>query len=269
MRRFFEKRWRVLAFSLDVPPPCRQILPPPSNSDKAIVKLLRAWLPEQTTIPDESMKKLWQGILYCLWHADKALYQSELIDRLSAALNTLPLPLALQYFAVFLFTMRRECFLRGFFEIMDGGAWDLELTRRLIGVLFDGTFLAGDMFNGSGVSYHVACAFVEEIRPFLPLRKEVSEVVFGPFVVVMGVVDDKVLVGKIKSCLFDELLKMGKRLIDVKKKSGSDDDDDDVVLGSFALSMEFGKRFYEMGCSPDCCRGNRAEEEGFEEMFRV
>ena len=90
---------------------------------------------------------------------------------------------------------------------MDGSAWDLELTRRLMGGLFDGTFFGGGRFNGSGgVSYHVACAFVEEVRPFLPLRKEVLEVVFGPFVVVMGVVSDKVLVGKVKSCLFDELL---------------------------------------------------------------
>ena len=145
---------------------------------------------------------------------------------------------------------------------MDGSACDLELTRRLMGVLFDGTFFAGDRFNGSGVSYHVACAFVEEVRPFLPLRKEVSEVVFAPFVVVMGVVDDKVLVGKIKSCLFDELLKNGKRLVEVKKCGGDggvceEEEDDVVVLGSVALSMEFGKRFYEMGSSPDCCQGNR------------
>ncbi|WZY80858.1 hypothetical protein YC2023_027242 [Brassica napus] len=216
--------------------------------DRSLRTVLRTWLPEQTSIPDESMKKLWQGLFYCLWHADKSLYQSELIDRLAAALQSLPLPLSLHYFSAFLFTMRREWsridrlrldkfyllirrFLNGLFEIMDGSAWDLELTRRLMGVLFDGTFFGGGRFNGSGgVSYHVACAFVEEVRPFLPLRKEVLEVVFGPFV-------------------------NGKRLVDVKK-CGSDDDDV-VVLGSIALCMEFGKRFYEMGSSPDCCQGNR------------
>ncbi|CAF1698084.1 unnamed protein product [Brassica napus] len=206
--------------------------------DRSLRTVLRTWLPEQTSIPDESMKKLWQGLFYCLWHADKSLYQSELIDRLAAALQSLPLPLSLHYFAVFLFTMRREWsridrlrldkfyllirrFLNGFFEIMDGSTCDLELTRRLMGVLFDGTFFAGDRFNGSGV-----------------------------------------LVGKIKSCLFDELLKNGKRLVEVKKCGGDggvceEEEDDVVVLGSVALSMEFGKRFYEMGSSPDCCQGNR------------
>ncbi|KAJ0261268.1 hypothetical protein HA466_0044200 [Hirschfeldia incana] len=243
--------------------------------DRSLRTVLRAWLPDQTTIPDESMKNLWQGIFYCLWHADKPLYQSDLVNTLSAALQSLPLPLALQYFSAFLFTMRREWsridrirldkfyllirrFLNGLFEIMDGGAWDLELTRRLVGVLFDGTFLCGDSGSG-GVGYHVACVFVEEVRRFLPLRKEVLEVVLGPFVVVMGVVDDKVLVGKIKSCLFDVLLRNGKRLVDVKKCGSEceEGDDDVVVLGSVALCMEFGKRFYEMGSSPDCCQGNR------------
>ncbi|KAG2300039.1 hypothetical protein Bca4012_011621 [Brassica carinata] len=246
--------------------------------DRSLRTLLLTWLPEQqTSIPDEDMRKLWQGIFYCMWHADKPLYQSELIDRLSAALNSLPLPLSLHYFSVFLFTMRREWsridrlrldkfyllirrFLRGWFALMDGNSWDLDLTRRLMSVLFDGTFLAGDKFQGNGVNYHVASVFIEEVRSFLPLRKEVLEILLGPFVMVLGVVSDKVLVGKIKSNLFDELLKNGKRLVDVKKSGGDDgvaEDDDVVVLGSIALSMEFGKRFYEMGSSPDCHQGNR------------
>lgn len=244
--------------------------------DRSLRTVLRTWLPEQTEIPDEDMKKLWQGIFYCIWHADKSLYQSELIDRLSSALQSLPLPLSLHYFTVFLFTMRREWsridrlrldkfyllirrFLHGFFALLDSNSWDLDFTRRLMGVLFDGTFLAGDKFQGNGVNYHIASAFVEELRPFLPLRKDVLELVFAPFVTVLGVVNDKVLVGKIKSNMFDELLKMGKKLLDIKK-SGNDaesEDDDVVVLGSIALSMEFAKRFYEMGSSPDCHQGNR------------
>ncbi|CAN6863610.1 unnamed protein product [Brassica oleracea] len=244
--------------------------------DRSLRTLLRTWLPEQASVPDEDMKKLWQGIFYCMWHADKSLYQSELIDRLAAALHSLPLPLSVHYFTVFLFTMRREWsridrlrldkfyllirrFLHALLALMDGSSWDLELTRRLMGVLFDGTFLAGDKFQGNGVNYHVASVFVEEVREFLPLRKEVLELVFGPFVMVLGIVSDKVLVGKIKSNLFDELLKMGRRLLDVKKggDEGVAEDDDVVVLGSIALSMEFGKRFYEMGSSPDCHQGNR------------
>ncbi|KFK26287.1 hypothetical protein AALP_AA8G228200 [Arabis alpina] len=244
--------------------------------DRSLRTVLRTWLPEQTEIADDDMKKLWQGIFYCFWHADKSLYQSELVDRLSSALQSLPLPLSLHYFTVFLFTMRREWsridrlrldkfyllirkFLHGFFTLLDSNSWDLEFTQRLMGVLFDGTFLANDKLQGNGVNYHIASAFVEELRSFLPLKKEVLELLFVPFVKVLGVVSDKVLVVKIKSNMFDELLKMGKKLLDVKK-SGNDavsEDDDVVVLGSIALSMEFAKRFYEMGSSEDCHQGNR------------
>ncbi|KAG7555953.1 Nucleolar Nop52 [Arabidopsis suecica] len=247
-----------------------------SIRDRSLRTVLRTWLPEQTEISDEDMKKLWQGIFYCIWHADKSLYQSELIDRLSSAIQSLPLPLSLHYFTVFLFTMRREWsridrlrldkfyllirrFLHGFFSLLDSNSWDLEFTRRLMGVLFDGTFLAGDKFQGNGVNYHIASAFVEELRPFLPLRKEVLELLFAPFVTILGVVTDKILVGKIKSNLFEELLKMGKKLL-IIKKSGNDvvpEDDDVVVLGSIALTMEFAKRFYEMGSTPECHQGNR------------
>ncbi|CAH8271743.1 unnamed protein product [Arabidopsis lyrata] len=247
-----------------------------SIRDRSLRTVLRTWLPEQTEISDEDMKKLWQGIFYCIWHADKSLYQSELIDRLSSAIQSLPLSLSLHYFTVFLFTMRREWsridrlrldkfyllirrFLHGFFSLLDSNSWDLEFTRRLMGVLFDGTFLAGDKFQGNGVNYHIASTFVEELRPFLPLRKEVLELLLAPFVTILGVVTDKILVGKIKSNLFEELLKMGKKLL-IIKKSGNDvvpEDDDVVVLGSIALTMEFAKRFYEMGSTPECHQGNR------------
>ncbi|CAN8300839.1 unnamed protein product [Cochlearia groenlandica] len=247
-----------------------------SIRDRSLRTVLRTWLPEQTEIADEDMKKLWQGIFYCMWHADKSLYQSELIDNLVSALQSLPLPLSIHYFTVFLFTMRREWsridrlrldkfyllirrFLKGLLSLLDSNSWDLELTRSLMCVLFDGTLLAGDKFQGNGVNYHVASVFVEELRPFLPLRKEVLELLFAPFVAVLGVVSDKILVTKIKSSLFDELLKMGRKLLDVKKTGNGEEpvDDDVSVLGSIALSMEFAKRFYELGSSPDCHQGNR------------
>ncbi|EOA22430.1 hypothetical protein CARUB_v10003075mg [Capsella rubella] len=247
-----------------------------STRDRSLRTVLRTWLPEQTEISDDDMKKLWQGIFYCIWHADKSLYQSELIDRLSSALHSFPLPLSVHYFTVFLFTMRREWsridrlrldkfyllirrFLSGFFSLLDSNSWDLDLTRRLMSVLFDGTFLADDKFQGNGVNYHIASAFVEELRPFLPLRKEVLELLFTPFVTILGLVKDKMLVGKIKSNLFDELLKMGKKLLLIKISGNDEVPEDDIVviLGSIVLSMDFAKRFYEMGSSPDIQQGNR------------
>ncbi|KAJ6359292.1 hypothetical protein OIU76_000926 [Salix suchowensis] len=124
------------------------------------------------------------------------------------------------------------------------------------------------IFLGNGVNYHVVSVFVEELKGFLPVKEAVLEVFFGNFLSVMGKVSDKVLLGKIKSNVFDLLLRMGKELLEVKMK-GDDvgDNDEVVVLGSIALVMGFSKRFYELGSSVECCQGNRKVILGLHEVF--
>ncbi|KAK9931499.1 hypothetical protein M0R45_018773 [Rubus argutus] len=123
-------------------------------------------------------------ILYCMWHADKAPAQTQLIDRLSSLVPGLHLPLAIHYFSVFLVTMRREWsgidalrldkfyllirrFVASFFALMRNNSWDLELVKRLmVCVRGGGAFFGDDKFPGKGVNYHVASVFLEELRPF-------------------------------------------------------------------------------------------------------
>ncbi|KAE9601619.1 hypothetical protein Lal_00040514 [Lupinus albus] len=248
-----------------------------STREKSLSVLLKSWLPSQSnTLPVEDVKKLWKGLFYCVWHSDKSLVQSELIDRLSSLLLILHLPFSIQYFSTFLLTMRREWsgidglrldkfyllirrFLSKFFSLMKKNSWDLELVNCLMGVLNDNTFSAKDkLLQGNGVNYHVASVFVEELRPFLPLGLNVLEVIFRPFIDVMGKVNDRVLVWKIKSGVFDVVLKMGKRLLEVKKSGVEVDSADEVVvLGTIAIVMGFSGKFFEMGSSPDCVQGNR------------
>ncbi|XP_022149903.1 ribosomal RNA processing protein 1 homolog [Momordica charantia] len=246
-----------------------------ATRDKTLRLIVKTWLPIQTSLSDGDMKKLWKGLFYCVWHADKFPVQSELINRLSALLLHLDLPLAVQYFSVFLLTMRREWagidalrldkfyllirrFLHQFFALMKKHSWDLELCRRLIQVLEERVFFTDDKFHGNGVNYHIASVFLEELRPFLPLRKEVVDVLFKPFLLSMAKLPDKVLMGKIKSNLFDVLLKMGKQLLE-HRKCGDDVDsgDDIVVYGTLSLTNLFSSTFYELGSSPECCQGNR------------
>ncbi|KAL5804464.1 hypothetical protein ACOSQ3_031264 [Xanthoceras sorbifolium] len=249
-----------------------------SVRDKTVDILLQKWLPSQTQIDDDDMKKLWKGLFYCVWHSDKVPIQAALADRLSSVLPSLHLSLSLQYLSVFLLTMRREWtgidalrldkyyllirrFLHYFFVILRKCCWDLEILKKLMGGLIDNSLLADDKFHGNGVNYHIVSIFIDELRPFLPLKREVLEELFGPFVSVMGKVKDKVLVGKIKSCIFDVLLKRGSGLLEVKK-SGKDEvgdsgDDDVVVLGTIGLLMGFSAKFFELGSSVECCQGNR------------
>ncbi|KAK8601007.1 hypothetical protein V6N13_059247 [Hibiscus sabdariffa] len=256
-----------------------------SSRDRAVRSLLNSWLPSQSEVSDEEMKKLWKGLFYCVWHADKMPAQSDLIEKLSSVLLKLEPGLSLRYFSVFFLTMRREWtgidklrldkfyllirrFLNRFFVMLKKSSWDLEFMRRSIRVLVDGTFLADDKFQGNGVNYHIASVFLEEIRPFLPLRKEIVEVLLEPFVGILGKVGDRVLVGKIRSNVFDVFVKMGRRFLDLKRPGGEVDDGDDVVvLGTISLVMGFSTKFYELGSSVDCCQGNRKTVLALHEEF--
>ena len=127
-----------------------------STRDRAVRYLLNTWLPSQTEVSDEEMKRFWKGLFYCVWHADKLAAQSDLIEKLSSVLPKLDRGLSLQYFSVFLLTMRREWtgidklrldkfyllirrFLNCFFVMLNKWSWDLDFTHRSIKVLVDGT----------------------------------------------------------------------------------------------------------------------------------
>ncbi|XP_050372813.1 uncharacterized protein LOC126790564 [Argentina anserina] len=252
---------------------------------RALRVLLKTWLPTQLNLSDDDMKKLWKGLFYCMWHADKAPAQAQLIDRLSSLLYSLHLPLAVDYFSAFLLTMRREWsgidslrldkfyllirrFVSCLFVLMRNNGWELELVEKLTGVLMEGTFFAADKFSGNGVNYHVATVFLEELRPCMPVRKEVVEVLLVGFVRVMAKSSDKVLVGKVKGSLFDVLVENGRRLLEVRKLGEEvDSGDDAVVFGSVALCLGFSSRFQEMGESEECCQGNRKVLFGLGEEF--
>ncbi|KAM7473530.1 hypothetical protein LguiB_020773 [Lonicera macranthoides] len=254
--------------------------------DKSLRLLLNKWLPSQHEISNEDMKKIWKGLFYCVWHADKTLVQSELIDLLSSLLLSLPLPLSTHYFSVFLLTIRREWpgidslrldkfyllirrFICCFFLLLKNKNWDLELTTSLMGILEERAFLADqDKFLGNGVNYHIGSVFLEELKPFLPVSAETLDVIFKPLLSVMCKSKDRVLVGKIKANVFDVLLKFGKSLLERKKLAGGDDAENEIVnLGTIALLKGFSAKFYDLGSSPDCYQGNRKVLYGLHEEF--
>ncbi|XP_014510234.2 ribosomal RNA processing protein 1 homolog isoform X1 [Vigna radiata var. radiata] len=249
-----------------------------TTREKALRLLLKSWLPSQSQpLSNDDAKKLWKGLFYCMWHSDKPLIQADLVDRLSSLLLSLHLPLSVQYFSIFLLTMRREWsgidalrldkfyllirrFVSKFFSLLKTNSWDLQLVESLMGVFDEGTFSAQEnKAHGNGVNYHIATVFLEELRSFLPLKQQVLEVLLKPFISALGRVHDKVLVGKIRSGVFELLLKNGKALLGIKKSGDeiADSSDEVVVLGTVALTMGFSGRLYEMGSSAECWQGNR------------
>lgn len=253
------------------------------------LKLIQAWLStSEAQLSEDDMKRLWKGLFYCIWHSDKAPAQSLLINRLSSLLLTLDPLLSLQYFTTFLLTLRREWngidhlrldkfyllirrFVNGMFCLMRKYKWDLEYLEKYVVVLENEALIADDKLLGNGVNYHIASVFLQEIRGFnVPLeRKEVVDCLFRPFFNVLQKSLDKILIGKVKSYVFDELLNMGKELLK-KKIAGTDVDKSqmgEVLLGTIALKLGFSDRLYGVGSAPDCVQGNRKVVLGLNEEF--
>ncbi|KAK4355406.1 hypothetical protein RND71_024377 [Anisodus tanguticus] len=237
---------------------------------------LQEWLITQTQLPDDDMKKLWKGLFYCLWHSDKAPAQALLINRICYMVKNLDFSLCLHYITAFLITLRREwngidhlrldkfyllirMFLKSVFELMKRYEWDLEVIGKCTEVLENNAFLATDKLLGHGVNYHIASVFLDELKGcFIPVRDDVVVCLFKPFLSVMRKSEDKIMVGKVKSSVFEELLKIGRSLLERRKEGVEGDESyDDVAFGVIALKMGFPGKLFEVGSSVDCVQGNR------------
>ncbi|XP_026404106.1 ribosomal RNA processing protein 1 homolog B-like isoform X1 [Papaver somniferum] len=259
-----------------------------STRDKAI-KLLKSWFPSQPEISDEQMRKIWKGLFYCVWHSDKQQVQLELINNLSSLLVTFDdLNLSVQYFEVFLVTMRREWsgidylrldkfyllirkFLYQFFNLLKKNGWDIEVMERLMGVLEVKTLFSADGYPAHGVNYHICEIFFEELKAFIPLSLDVFkfDVLVKPFLLVLKKSTDKILLNKIRTGMFEFLLRHGKKLLEFKKSNGSSENVEAEVefFGTIALTFSLSAKLFALGSSEDCLQGNRKVLFGLHENF--
>ncbi|KAL2557710.1 ribosomal RNA proCES [Forsythia ovata] len=118
-----------------------------------------------------------------------------------------------------------------------------------MGVLENDGFMADGKLQGNGDNYHIVSVFLEDLKEVgFPVRNKVVDVIFGPFFGVLKKSDDRILVGKVASCVFDELLKMGWELLGKKK-------------------MGWNARSYEVGSSVECFQENKKVVFGLHEEF--
>ncbi|KAJ4974727.1 hypothetical protein NE237_007901 [Protea cynaroides] len=244
------------------------------SRDRAL-RTLKKWLPSQHLVPEEEMKKIWKGLFFCVWHTDKQPVQVEIINLIASLLVSLDLVVSLHYIEVFLSTMGCEWdsidFLRldkfyllfrrfmhnGFF-LLKQNSWNLDLLNRLMGVLEENTFLAIDKYPAKGVNYHISEIFLDELKPFLPIRREALDALLSPFFSVMMKSADKVLLNKIKSSIFVCLLRNGTKLLELRKVGDDVDSSDELVLfGTIALNLGLSSKFFDMGSSSNCLQSNR------------
>ncbi|KMZ60572.1 hypothetical protein ZOSMA_58G00270 [Zostera marina] len=231
------------------------------------------------SVSDEDLLKIWKGLFYSVWHADKLPVQVELIDRLSSILSSLDLALAARYFQSFLITIRREWsgidhlrldkfyllirrFVNKFFRFLSDNKWDADTVQLMVGVFEKSTlFLVDDKYQSQGVNYHISQVYLDEMIEFLPLSIEITESLIRPFFLAIEISRDKVLIKKIKDNIFDRLLRNGVKYLQIVKRSG-DNGEVEVEkeiekLGKVAFSMQFSKRFFVSASAEGTFQGNR------------
>ncbi|EFJ10035.1 hypothetical protein SELMODRAFT_128938 [Selaginella moellendorffii] len=238
------------------------------------VELLASWLECRTSVDEADLRKIWKGLFYCYWHADKAIVQADLAERLASLIQRLPSELALQFFEGYLGTMRREWggidhlrmdkfyllqrkFVSSMFMALRQQRWDKEIVQRYMDALKNRAFLSNDLFPAQGCSMHLADIFLEQLDGVLPEEKEVLGILLEPFYATLALGPDKNVLKRVKEGVFDRLLEAARESVKSENK-----------LAEFVTSLPMEKRLFELAASADTLQGNRKVLYALSEDFK-
>ncbi|KAM0866713.1 hypothetical protein ACQ4PT_042459 [Festuca glaucescens] len=259
-----------------------------SARERAVRHLLSEFLPASAAdLSATDLLKLWKGLFFCFWHADKPLYQSDLASRLAAAVSTAPSPAAAAAFlSAYLTTICREWphidvhrldkfyllnrrFLNHAFLFIGARSFAPDVTAQIVAVLSEKAFLPeADNATSRGLGYHVADAFLDELMPVLPISLQSMELLLDPFFNVLEKSTDRVLVSKVRSSLFERFLESGAQLLEMMKKGeAAEKGSVEEKLGKVGLLFGFSKRFLGIGAKAETVQGNRKALFGLRDAF--
>ncbi|XP_062185057.1 uncharacterized protein LOC133888730 isoform X2 [Phragmites australis] len=259
--------------------------------ERAVRYLLSDFLPAYAPrLSASDLLKLWKGIFFCFWHADKPPYQSSVATRLASAVSAAPSPDAgAAFLAAYLSTLRREWahidvhrldkfyllnrrFLHHTFLLLSANSFAPDITSQIISILSDNALLpeADNVAAGSsrGLGYHVAEAFLDELLPVLPVSLQTMGTLLAPFFTVLEKSSDRVMVNKVKAGIFERFLESGKQLLEmVKKGDAAEKGSAEEKLGKVGLLFGFGKRFLDIGAKAETVQANRKVVFGLRDAF--
>eukprot|EP00250_Pteridium_aquilinum_P018438 c24086_g6_i1 orf=326-1303(+) len=251
----------------------RRLASPKKKTREKAISLLVLWLTSQKQIDEDELKKIWKGLFYCVWHSDKAQVQADLIERLASIFEKLDIALSLQFFKVFLMTMRREwagidrlrldkfylllrkCFVHMLMALERSG-WNGDSIKEFMDTLLEKAFLAKDQFAALGVNLHYADIYLQELKNFLPLRADTFKLFLEPFLVVCANASDKSLLQRIKENIFDYLFNLGRSVI-TAKQDGVPLESGTESLGSLLLTLPLGVEAFKLASMPSTSQANR------------
>ncbi|KAG0527890.1 hypothetical protein BDA96_06G272300 [Sorghum bicolor] len=258
--------------------------------ERAVRYLLSDFLPASAArLSATDLLKLWKGLFFCFWHADKPLYQNSVATRLASAVSAPPSPAdGAAFLAACLTTLRREWahidvhrldkfyllnrrFLHHAFLLLSANSFAPDVTSQVVSVLSDKALLpeADNVAAGTsrGLGYHVAEAFLDELLPVLPVSLETVDALLAPFFTVLEKSTDRVMVSKVKAGVFERLLESGSRLLEMVKKGEVEKGSAEEKLGKIGLLFGLSKRFLDIGAKAETVQSNRKVVFGLRDAF--
>ncbi|KAJ3684042.1 hypothetical protein LUZ61_013206 [Rhynchospora tenuis] len=238
------------------------------------VRLLSSLLPSLSPLPTPTLLKIWKGLFFCFWHADKTLYQSSLATSIASLIssNAHAPDLASQFLDASLLTLRREWgaidhlrmdkfyllvrrILNHTFQLLQFNSWDPALLSRVMEILEE---KALGPEGTKGFSYHVVEIFLEELKGFLPVTQGTLEVLLVPFFCILESSVDSILVYKVRAEVFGKLLGNGGKYLGLKKEGREIEKGSEVeTLGIISLVMGFSKRLLDLAKQEGTVQDNK------------
>ncbi|XP_062226990.1 uncharacterized protein LOC133925155 [Phragmites australis] len=259
--------------------------------ERAVRHLLSDFLPASAPrLSASDLLKLWKGLFFCFWHADKPLYQSALASRLASAVSAAPSPTAgAAFLSAYLSTLRREWahidvhrldkfyllnrrFLHHTFLLLTANSFAPDITSQTISVLLDKALFpevdSVAAVSSRGLGYHVAEAFLDELLPVLPVSLQTMGTLLAPFFTVLEKSSDRVMVNKVKAGVFERFLESGSQLLEmVKRGEEVEKGSAEEQLGKVGLLFGFSKRFLDIGSKTETIQVNRKVVFGLRDAF--
>ncbi|KAH9530586.1 hypothetical protein CY35_20G010600 [Sphagnum magellanicum] len=234
--------------------------------------LLVLWLACQQEVREDELKKIWKGLFYCVWHADKAPVQADLIDRLAGVLENLDLKLSVEFFKAFLSTMRREWggidrlrldkfylllrqVLVRVFAVLRKHEWEDSTVEKFMNALLKRALLVKDEFPALGINLHMTDIFLDELRKVQPLSSHTLGLMLEPFYSTIAASSDKSLLKRVRERVFNSLLEDAQGFISRKQESKLDREDE--TFGAQVLSLPVVTRLFALASAASTPQANR------------
>ncbi|KAL0040673.1 hypothetical protein WJX79_001241 [Trebouxia sp. C0005] len=190
------------------------------------LQALTIWLSKKDDLTEQDLRRLWKGIFYCFWHADKAAFQADLAVRLAEILPMLSYKVAYLYFTVFLSTIRREWFgidrlrldkfmmlvrkfVRALFLYLQAQKWDVEIVTQFMTYIQNDVMLSTDSHPAAGLTYHIADVFMVELKEVCrggAPAADVLQALLEPFCQTLAKTNRAAFLPRLREAVFDAVI---------------------------------------------------------------